>query len=151
MRKLTDLQRADAIQRLNTGKESKRSIAKSLGVSDMTIARLARGKVRTADEFPRGVAIKAPQRDQDPGVWDLETIRAARDAQMIGEFAAPVKLAKAMRTVGELFVAYHNRIAPQAAIAAELIPAKGARGKGVARAAADSVICPRSVLQSITG
>lgn len=151
MRKLTQDQKATVLTRIADG-DTRASIARDLGVSAAHIGRLAKGKLRTADEFTTGAAaIRAVQRQQDPGVWDIERIRNARDAQMRGEFAEPVMLARAMRTVGELFVAYHNRIAPQAAIAAELQACGGARGKAVARKAAEYVICPRSVLQSITG
>lgn len=150
MRKLTSIQKSEGLARIAKG-ESARSVALSLGVSPAHMARLARGKLRTAEEFGGAMSVKAPQRNQDPGVWDLEAIRNARDDQMHGQFAAPVQLARSMRTVGELFVAYHNRIAPQAAIAAELVSAGGVRGDSIVKKATESVILPRSTLQGIVG
>lgn len=108
-------------------------------------------RVRTADEFKGSIPIRARRRDEGKLSWNLETIRAARDAQMRGEFQTPVALARAMRTEGPLFVAYCNRIAPQSAVATRLAPCSGTRGATVARKATGSVFVPRSVLKGVQG
>src|SRR5262249_41694985 len=84
-------------------------------------------RLRKRDEFANSPASRAPRRNQATYSWSLEAIRAARDAQMIGKFAAPVALAKAMRTDDALYTAYHNRTAPQNAIAATLTAKPGDR------------------------
>ncbi len=116
---------------------------------------LSKGKivdrVRKGDEFTGSKAIDPDRRGAPIGSWTLETIRAARDAQMRGDFRAPVRLAEALRTEACLFNAYHNRLAPHAAIATELQPASGVRGEAVAKRAAASVQAPRSVLEGILG
>lgn len=55
--------------------------------------------------------------------WDLEKIRAARNAQMAGNFELPVRMAEAMRTDDALFTAYENRLAPQRCIGVKLVAA----------------------------
>ncbi len=132
-----------------------RATARDTGVPLTTVRRVlaaerARGKVRTADEFV-AMAVKAPRREGDVLSWALETIRAARDAQMRGDFRQAVKLANMMRTDDSLFIAYHNRIAPQSAIGVELKAAPGTRGEAVQRKALVSVSVPRSVTAGICG
>lgn len=83
--------------------------------------------------------------------WSLEMIQKARNAQMLGRFEFPVLLARAMRTDGALYTAYHNRIAPQNAVEALLVAANGARGERAKCRAAVSCITPRGVLASING
>jgi len=136
---------------------SVRAVAASLGVSPGTVKRtLARivDRTRTADEFAAALArpLRAPVRQQ-PGAyaWDLETIRAARDAQMRGDFSEPVRLAEAMRTDDALFTAYHNRVAPQSAVQTKLTSHASVRGEAVKRKAAASCFVARSVLKGING
>lgn len=136
--------------------KSKRSIAKSLGVSPGTITRaLARitNKTRKADEFSGAMSasVSPPRKSRGTFAWSLEAIRQARDAQLRGDFAQPVRLAEAMRTDDALFVAYHNRIAPQSAVRATLTPCEGTRGANLARKAAASITTPRSVLEGLHG
>ncbi len=122
--------------------------------SQRTIVQLERIKdrLRTADEFKASRApLKAPRRQRSTLSWSLETIRAARDAQMRGDFQLPVALAKMMRTDDAIFVARNNRLAPQSAIATELVSAGGARGDAARRKAMSSCITPRTVLQGIAG
>ncbi len=64
--------------------------------------------------------------------WTLAEIFNARDAQMLGQFFLPARLAESMRTDDALAVAYENRLAPQRCIDVELVPASGARAKSVA-------------------
>lgn len=129
--------------------------SRGLGVSPGTAARVDAivGKVRTADEFKGSgaVAVTPPIKEQGPFAWSLETIRAARDEQQRGVFKLPVRLAEAMRTDDALYTAYHNRIAPQRAVQAVLVPCEGTRGAAVARKAARSVSAPRSVIAGING
>jgi transposase-like protein len=134
---------------------SMRAVARSVGVPPTTVRRVlaaerARGKLRTADEF-RATAVSVPRRESEIFSWVLETIRSARDAQMRGDFKLAVKLANMMRTDDALFIAYHNRIAPQSAIGLELKPASGVRGEAVQRKALASVSVPRSVMVGLCG
>jgi hypothetical protein len=130
-----------------------RELAARYGVHPSTILRASKivDKVRTRSEFVGSLAVRPPQRQQPVHSWSLEMIRAARDDQLAGNFARPVQLAQAMRTDDALFVAYHNRIAPQSAVAGQLVPASGTRGVAVAKKAACSVFTPRTVLAGIVG
>ncbi len=125
-------------------------LAKGAGISAAHAWRLL-SKTRTAEEFATSASVQAPRREQTAVSWSLETIRAARDAQMRGDFKLPGRLAEALRTDDAAFVAYHNRIAPQNAIAAKLCAHGSTRGASVARCAGESVTAPRSVLASIAG
>ncbi len=137
--------------RAATGK-SYRALARDLGTSHATVQRAcALSRTRKADEFTKAKAIAAPTRQQPLNCWSLESIRAARDAQLRGDFKLPVRLAEAMRTDYSLFTAYHGRLAPQASVQTKLVPCKGARGKATARRALDSAIAERTVLASILG
>ena len=64
--------------------------------------------------------------------WDLEQIMAARDAQILGRFAQPVRLATSMRTDDALYVAHANRLAPLRALPVVLDSRGGRRGDTVA-------------------
>jgi hypothetical protein len=110
-------------------------------------------RVRKADDFAGSAAVRerAPIRRQPDTLWSLEKIRAARDAQMRGDFAQPVRLAEAMRTDDALYTAYHNRIAPQSAVATKLVACGGARGEAVARKAQASCFVSRGVLVGLAG
>ncbi len=135
--------------------QSARATARSTGVPLTTVRRVlaaerAKGKLRTADEFT-AAPVTAPRRESEIFSWILETIRGARDAQMHGDFKLAVKLANMMRTDTALFIAYHNRIAPQSAIGVELMPASGTRGEAVQRKALASVSIPRTVTAGICG
>lgn len=134
--------------------EPVRKIARDLQTSPGSVLRaLARiiDKTRKAKEFAGAISVRPPIRTQGPYCWDLEAIRTARDAQLRGHFALPVRLAEALRTDDALFVAYHNRIAPQAAVQAVLVSCGGARGEGVRRKASASVSVTRSTLEGIHG
>ena len=107
---------------------------------------------RTAEEFKGGYVVQAPVRRTGPYAWSLEAIRTARDMQMRGDFSLPVRLAEAMRTDDALYVAYHNRIAPQSSVQTRLIPrGDDVRSVSAARRAAASVFVSRSVLGGIEG
>ena len=67
--------------------------------------------------------------------WDLQSIRDARDQQMLGIFSGPSRLADAMRTDDALFVAFENRLAPQRCLKVSIVPAKGPRGGSIAQEA----------------
>jgi hypothetical protein len=133
-----------------------RQIAREAGVSTGTVLRaLARivDRTRQAEEFKTIIAsaVTPPLRTQACYSWELEAIRGARDDQLRGNFSRPVRLAEAMRTDDALFVAYHNRIAPQAAIGAELTACPGTRGESAAKKAKASVFVSRSTLEGIQG
>lgn len=125
-------------------------------VTPATATKLARGskRVRKAEEFKASANLtaKPPQRSQHPVSWEsVERIRAARDAQIRGDFKAPVELARDMRTNGALFVAYQNRIAPLTVLKTKLEANPTARGEAVAVRAQERVIAPRTVLSGIHG
>lgn len=95
-------------------------------------------KIRKGDEFNAArlaQALKTPLHTTDAGTWSLAQIYSARDQQLRGQFAEPARLAAAMRTDDALFTAYENRLAPQRALAVEIVPAKGARGEAIAKEA----------------
>ena len=126
--------------------------AKTLGVSRETVRRArVPDRVRKAEEFGKPVPRKPPRRSGLTHCWDLDKIVEARNAQIRGDFHLAAKLAKAMRTDDAQFIAYRNRLAPQKAITATLVPASGARGEAVAKKAARSVIAPRDVLVGLVG
>ncbi len=88
-------------------------------------------KIRTAGEFARpALAVRAPDRSAALFSWLLDTIYAARDAQLRGDFRLAAKLAAVMRTSPAMFVAFGNRCAPQRAINVVLEPA-ALKGKAV--------------------
>ncbi|MFA5706637.1 MAG: hypothetical protein WDA41_09820 [Candidatus Neomarinimicrobiota bacterium] len=117
---------------------------------------VALGKVaprtREREEFSAGAARpSAPRRKQPQTSWSLESIRSARDAQVRGVFALPVRLAEAIRTDDALFVPYCTRIDPQSALSTRLEPVGGVRGEAIARAARGSIVLPRHVLKALHG
>lgn len=131
--------------------ESKRSIARRLQMAPSTVTRALSSKVRKGSDFQRALTVHAPTRRPSPFSWTLETIRQARDQQMRGEFKQPARLAEAMRTDDSLFVAYHNRIAPQSAVDALITPHNSTRGEAVAKQMKRCVATPRSVLGGLVG
>lgn len=116
-------------------------------------ARMARvlGRVRRADEFAPARVIRAPRKRSPTTSWSLEQIRAARDAQMHGQFAEPVRLAEAMRTDDAMYVAYNARIAPISSVASKLVPQQSERGKVVEKRIRSLAIVSRSVVKGICG
>lgn len=130
---------------------TRKQIALAAGVSVSASNRIV-NRVRTAAEFKGGAAVVAPQRQQPlAGGWNLDEIRDARDQQMRGQFQRAVRLAEAMRTDDVLFTAYHNRIAPQSAVATRLLAASGVRGEAVQRKAAVSCSVSRGTLAGVVG
>jgi len=140
--------------------------ARSIGVAHATLTRAIRGesvstdaikrlariapRVRTAEEFKRLAAEATAPRKQAPTTsWSLASIRSARDAQLRGDFALPVRLAEAMRTDDAIFTARQNRLDPHNAIATRLVAAPGARGLTAANLAAQSVHVARTTLEGI--
>lgn len=110
-------------------------------------------RIRTGAEFEAVLAGQTrifPRRRTTIFSWSLESIRKARDAQLLGEFLLPVALAQAMRTDDALFNAYRGRIAPQQSVSTRLVDC-GARGKPIARRAAQAVQVSRAVLSGIHG
>jgi hypothetical protein len=149
---MTNAERSAEIKERLAKGESQRSIAKTMGISRGAVVRArVPERVRTADDFKPIPRIEPPHAINTAWTWSLESIRAARDAQLRGDFKMPAHLATAMRTDDALFIAYHNRIAPQQAIAARLEPAAGVRGKNVSRRALGSVIATRETLTGIAG
>jgi hypothetical protein len=141
------------IQALHAAGTPAREIARRLGVGRTQLTRLIVDRVRKAEDFAGSAAVRerAPVRRSPDTLWSLEKIRAARDAQMRGDFALPVRLAEAMRTDDALYTAYHNRIAPQSAVATKLVPYAGARGEAVAKKAQASCFVSRGTLVGLAG
>lgn len=82
-------------------------------------------KVRSASEFDLvrlAAELRQPRSTTSAYAWDLDAIRGARDAQMIGRFRLPAQLARSMRTDDACFVAYQNRLAPQRSLPVRLVP-----------------------------
>lgn len=105
-----------------------------------------------ADDYDTSSPPAAPQRRQAPTYsWTMERIREARDAQMSGNFGPAVALAQATKTDDAIFTAYHNRIAPQSAIRADVIAHASTRGAEVVAKLKRSVTVERSVLGGIGG
>lgn len=97
-------------------------------------------KVRVAGEFDLlrlAAELRPPPLQIGAFSWDIATILAARDEQMIGRFARPARLAESMRTDYALSAAYMNRLAPQRGLPVELEGNDSARGKRVLAEAQD--------------
>ena len=94
-------------------------------------------RIRKAAEFDVSKRLSRELRQPRDGrntinAWSLENIFAAREAQMLGHFVLPARMAEQMRTDDALAVAYENRLAPQRCLPVEIVPAKGARGVSIA-------------------
>lgn len=152
--------------------ESTAAVARQLGVGHATLTRAISGaplraatatklrtspRKRSADEFDRGAAaVQAPRRFPGATAFAsrddaLAWIRSARDAQIAGRFAEPVRLARAMRTDDALYTAYHARVSPQRVVASRLVPQASSRGESVAAKAREHCVASRDVLQGIAG
>ena len=150
----------DVARRAGVSFETVRRAASGGAVTEATAVALRRASphVRTADEFSGAgaAAVHAPLRRLGVEAHDSQSdallwIRQARNEQIAGRFAKPVRLAEAMRTDDALFTAYHNRIAWQAAIDAELVGHDSQRGRNVAAKALAHIVAPRDTLQGIAG
>lgn len=146
----------DALARAtHVHRETLQKVLAGKPVDARSLAKLARiaPRIRTADEFKDSLSVNASPRQIKAGAfsWSLERIREARDAQMLGDFAAPFDMARMMRADDAIFVARSNRLAPQKAIAAKLVGCGGVRGERAAKRAANSVFVTRGVLSDIHG
>jgi hypothetical protein len=82
-------------------------------------------KIRSASEFDLvalSSEIRPPKATTGLYSWDLDAIRAARDAQMMGRFFLPARLAEATRTDYAIFASFLNRLAPQRGLPVTLVP-----------------------------
>lgn len=84
-------------------------------------------KIRDADEFDITRLRSELARPRDgTGIvysWSLADILNARNAQMLGRFQLPARMAESMRTDDAIAVAYGNRLAPQRCVPVEMVPA----------------------------
>jgi hypothetical protein len=97
-------------------------------------------------------AVTPPVRRQGGGFgWSLELIRSARDAQLRGDFAQPVRLAEAFRTNDALFTAYQARVATQSAIKMLWRPADSDAGRVASKRASRAICAPVHIRESIHG
>lgn len=88
--------------------------------------------------------------------WDLESIRAARDAQMMGRFSQAAKMAASMRTDDAIFTARKNRLAPLRSLAIALAAAPGPKGasicgEGDALFGQDGIAISRDTIADLNG
>lgn len=82
-------------------------------------------KIRAASEFDLvrlAAEMRAPKVSNGLYAWDLDAIRAARDAQMAGRFKLAARLAEATRTDYAIFASFLNRLAPQRGLPVKLEP-----------------------------
>lgn len=82
-------------------------------------------KIRSAGEFDLmalAAEMRAPKAAGGLFGWDLDRIRAARDAQMSGRFSLAARLAEATRTDYAIFASFLNRLAPQRGLPVKLEP-----------------------------
>jgi len=117
------------------------------------VERLAASKrakpIRTDNEFTRQLTatVRYPRIPQAAYSWSISEIVDARDAQMIGRFAAPARLAESFRTDDALAVAYDNRLAPQRMIGVEVVEGSGARAGAIAKEG-DALFGPKGIALS---
>lgn len=121
-----------------------------------TATRANDGTTDSADPKPGATprmpaSLTPPKRRQSGYAWSLETIRAARDAQLRGQFDQPVRLAEAFRTDDALFVPYTTRKASQSAIKLDWVAAESRAGKTALRRGRDLVVLPPHTRASIHG
>ena len=103
----------------------------------MAASRRAR-KIRQSSDFSLDSLrrmVRSPLVPAAAYSWELEGIMSARDAQIMGRFNAPCRLAVAMRTDDALAVAFKNRLAPQRALSVDIKAAPGPSGAQIAREA----------------
>ena len=79
--------------------------------------------------------VAPPQNTGGVDLWTIAQIVDARNQQLFGSFALPARLAISMRTDDALFTARTVRLAPVQALEPEIIEAKGARAKPIAKEA----------------
>jgi len=82
-------------------------------------------KIRVSSEFDLmriAAELRPPKLSSGLYGWDLDAIRAARDAQMAGRFLLAVRLAEATRTDYAIFASFLNRLAPQHGLPVALKP-----------------------------
>lgn len=80
-------------------------------------------KIRDASEFDilsLAAEVRAPKVNNGYYAWDLDTIRRARDEQMLGMFERPARLIEATRTDYAIFASFLNRLAPQRGLPVDL-------------------------------
>lgn len=139
-----------------------RASAQHFGVHHSALKRVAAGravslqtlsainaKLKTEDDF-KVTAISTPKASKKPTLaWPLDAIRAARDAQLAGQFGRAAALGIAMRLDDAIFVAHYNRTAPIGSLNITIEAAPTTRGANVAKKARDLINVPRPVLLSL--
>lgn len=120
--------------------------------STVALASPGLGASPFAPAVPASTAVSPPQRRQGGGyTWTLEAIRAARDAQLRGQFSDPVRLAEAFRTNDAMFTAYQARVATQSAVRLLWRPADTDTGRELAPLAERMILTPQHTRESILG
>jgi hypothetical protein len=80
-------------------------------------------KIRVSSEFDLvrlAAELRPPKSNSGTFAWDLDAIRGARDAQMLGHFFLSARLAEATRTDYAIFASFLNRLAPQRGLPVKL-------------------------------
>jgi hypothetical protein len=67
--------------------------------------------------------------------WSLESIYAARDAQMLGNFSMAASLAQYMRTDDAIAVPLENRLAPQECVRVQMVAAGAGKAESISNEA----------------
>jgi hypothetical protein len=143
--------------------EGVRGAARLTGLHASTVKRIAAGehvdahslvklraKTKTAEDYRQiSPAVRDPKRKKPNVAWPLDKVRAARDAQLAGNFEVAAPLAQAMLLDDAIFVAAHNRVAPISSLGVELTSAGGIVGDKYRDRATDSVTIPRGTLVSL--
>lgn len=82
-------------------------------------------RVRKKDEFRSSAhAINKPKLAPSAGgMWQLDSIYAAIQSQMVGNFSQPSRMAEKMLSDSAIFVAKQNRSAPLESLGVEMVPA----------------------------
>jgi hypothetical protein len=82
-------------------------------------------KIRVASDFDLirlAAEMRPPKVSTGLYAWELDSIRRARDEQMLGRFELPARLAEATWTDYAIFSAFLNRLAPQRGLPIALKP-----------------------------
>lgn len=105
-------------------------------------------KTRTGSEFDIvriAAEVRPPKVSTGLYSWDLDTIRAARDAQMRGAFKQAAQLARATRTDYAIFASFLNRLAPQRGLPVQMKPPDDSARAAKVLGESEALFGPRGV------
>lgn len=110
---------------------------------------LALAKERGKKDFSAQPRAVVPRPRRVTTSWSIESIRAAIDAQLRGQFTQPRMLSEAMGRDDAIFNARENRLAPIQAVDTQLVPQDSTRGRLLESQASRHVHVARTVLCGI--